>query len=100
MNLDEASGAEQRGSGFSFSAPLASSLLAVGRRPNTDDLGLEAAGVATDERGYIQVAEQLRTNVLCIWAIGDCNAAAPSPTLPTMTTRSSLPISSTARTGG
>jgi pyruvate/2-oxoglutarate dehydrogenase complex dihydrolipoamide dehydrogenase (E3) component len=73
MNLDEASGAEQRGSGFSFSAPLASSLLAVGRRPNTDDLGLEAAGVATDERGYIQVDEQLRTNVPCIWAIGDCN---------------------------
>jgi pyruvate/2-oxoglutarate dehydrogenase complex dihydrolipoamide dehydrogenase (E3) component len=48
-------------------------LLAVGRRPNTDDLGLEAAGVATDERGYIQVDEQLRTNVTCIWAIGDCN---------------------------
>src|SRR6476620_11425390 len=47
--------------------------LAVGRRPNTDDLGLEAAGVATDERGYIQVDEQLRTNMPCIWAIGDCN---------------------------
>jgi pyruvate/2-oxoglutarate dehydrogenase complex dihydrolipoamide dehydrogenase (E3) component len=48
-------------------------LLAVGRRPNTDDLGLEAAGVATDKRGYIQVDEQLRTNVPYIWAIGDCN---------------------------
>jgi pyruvate/2-oxoglutarate dehydrogenase complex dihydrolipoamide dehydrogenase (E3) component len=48
-------------------------LLAVGRRPNTDDLGLEATGVATDARGYIQVDEQLRTNVPYIWAIGDCN---------------------------
>ena len=48
-------------------------LLAVGRRPNTDDLGLEAAGVATDERGYIQVDEGLTTNVPGIWALGDCN---------------------------
>jgi pyruvate/2-oxoglutarate dehydrogenase complex dihydrolipoamide dehydrogenase (E3) component len=48
-------------------------LLATGRRPNTDDLGLEQAGVAVDERGYIQVDEQLRTNVLGIWALGDCN---------------------------
>jgi len=48
-------------------------LLAVGRRPNTDDLGLEKAGVATDERGYIKVDDQLRTNVPGIWAMGDCN---------------------------
>jgi pyruvate/2-oxoglutarate dehydrogenase complex dihydrolipoamide dehydrogenase (E3) component len=48
-------------------------LLAVGRRPNTDDLGLERAGVAVDERGYIRVDEQLRTNVTGIWAMGDCN---------------------------
>lgn len=48
-------------------------LLAVGRRPNTDDLGLERAGVALDERGYIQVDDQLRTNVPGIWALGDCN---------------------------
>lgn len=48
-------------------------LLAVGRRPNTDDLGLEKAGVATDHRGYIVVDEQLRTNVPGIWALGDCN---------------------------
>jgi pyruvate/2-oxoglutarate dehydrogenase complex dihydrolipoamide dehydrogenase (E3) component len=48
-------------------------LLAVGRRPNTDDLGLEHAGVATDERGYIQVDDRLRTNVDGIWALGDCN---------------------------
>jgi pyruvate/2-oxoglutarate dehydrogenase complex dihydrolipoamide dehydrogenase (E3) component len=48
-------------------------LLAVGRRPNTDDLGLDRAGVATDPRGYIQVDDALRTNVDGIWALGDCN---------------------------
>ena len=48
-------------------------LLAVGRRPNTGDLGLEAAGVATDERGYITVDDQLQTSVPGIWALGDCN---------------------------
>lgn len=48
-------------------------LAAIGRRPNTDDLGLEHAGVATDSRGYIQVDDQLRTNVDGIWALGDCN---------------------------
>lgn len=48
-------------------------LLAVGRRPNSEDLGLEKAGVGVDERGYIEVDEQLRTNVPGIWAIGDCN---------------------------
>jgi len=48
-------------------------LLAVGRRPNTDDLGLESAGVATDPRGYIAVDDQLRTSVPGIWALGDCN---------------------------
>jgi pyruvate/2-oxoglutarate dehydrogenase complex dihydrolipoamide dehydrogenase (E3) component len=48
-------------------------LLAVGRRPNTDDLGLEKAGVIVDERGYIAVDDQLRTSVPGIWALGDCN---------------------------
>ncbi len=48
-------------------------LLAMGRRPNTDDLGMEKAGVKTDERGYIVVDDQLRTNVPGIWAMGDCN---------------------------
>jgi pyruvate/2-oxoglutarate dehydrogenase complex dihydrolipoamide dehydrogenase (E3) component len=48
-------------------------LVAVGRAPNTDDLGLEAAGVETDGRGYIVVDDQLRTNVEHIWAMGDCN---------------------------
>jgi len=48
-------------------------LLAVGRRPNTDDLGLERAGVRLDDRGYIEVDDQLRTSVPGIWAMGDCN---------------------------
>ena len=48
-------------------------LVAVGRRPNTDDLGLDKAGVATDARGYITVNEDLSTSVPGIWAIGDCN---------------------------
>ncbi len=48
-------------------------LMAVGRLPNTDDLGLEAAGVAMDKRGYIVTDDQLQTNVPGIWALGDCN---------------------------
>jgi pyruvate/2-oxoglutarate dehydrogenase complex dihydrolipoamide dehydrogenase (E3) component len=48
-------------------------LLAVGRIPNTNDLGLDRAGVATDQRGYIVVDDQLQTNVAGIWALGDCN---------------------------
>ncbi|OBI53367.1 FAD-containing oxidoreductase [Mycobacterium sp. E787] len=55
--------------------PIAGShlLVAVGRQPNTDDLGLEAAGVRTDARGYIVVDDQLKTSVEHIWAMGDCN---------------------------
>jgi pyruvate/2-oxoglutarate dehydrogenase complex dihydrolipoamide dehydrogenase (E3) component len=48
-------------------------LLAVGRVPNTDDLGLEKAGVETDKSGFIKVDDQLRTCVPGIWALGDCN---------------------------
>jgi len=48
-------------------------LLAVGRRPNTDDLALEKAGIITDARGYITVDNSLATNVPGIWALGDCN---------------------------
>lgn len=48
-------------------------LLAVGRRPNTDTLGLDKAGIDVDERGYIVVDDQLRTSVPGIWALGDCN---------------------------
>ena len=55
--------------------PIAGShlLLAVGRLPNTDDLNLEAAGVQTDDRGFVEVDDQLKTNVDHIWAMGDCN---------------------------
>jgi len=49
-------------------------LAAVGRRPNTDDLGLDRAGIATDGRGFITVDAQLRTNVPGVWALGDVNA--------------------------
>jgi pyruvate/2-oxoglutarate dehydrogenase complex dihydrolipoamide dehydrogenase (E3) component len=48
-------------------------LLAVGRRPNTYDLGLDKAGVEVDKRGYIAVDDQLRSSVPGIWALGDCN---------------------------
>jgi pyruvate/2-oxoglutarate dehydrogenase complex dihydrolipoamide dehydrogenase (E3) component len=48
-------------------------LLAVGRVPNTDDLGLENAAIAVDQRGYIRTDDQLRTNVPGIYALGDCN---------------------------
>ena len=48
-------------------------LLAVGRRPNTHDLGLDKAGVTMDARGYVQVDDHLATNVPGIWAMGDCN---------------------------
>ena len=48
-------------------------LFAVGRQPNTDDLRLEKAGIGHDDRGYIVVDDELRTNVPGIWALGDCN---------------------------
>lgn len=48
-------------------------LFAVGRVPNTDDLGVERAGVELDDRGYVQVDDRLRTSVPGIWALGDCN---------------------------
>jgi pyruvate/2-oxoglutarate dehydrogenase complex dihydrolipoamide dehydrogenase (E3) component len=48
-------------------------LLAVGRTPNTADLGLRAAGIETDERGYVKVDDACRTNVNGVWALGECN---------------------------
>ncbi len=48
-------------------------LLAVGRRPNTDDLGLELAGVMTEAKGHVIVDDLLQTNVPGVWALGDCN---------------------------
>ncbi len=65
VNLDCADGARE--------AVGSHLLLAVGRVPNTDDLGIERAGIKTDARGYITVDGQCRTSVPGIWAIGDCN---------------------------
>jgi pyruvate/2-oxoglutarate dehydrogenase complex dihydrolipoamide dehydrogenase (E3) component len=48
-------------------------LVAIGRRPNTDDLGLDLAGIAVDDRGFIEVDDELRTSVTGVWALGDCN---------------------------
>jgi pyruvate/2-oxoglutarate dehydrogenase complex dihydrolipoamide dehydrogenase (E3) component len=48
-------------------------LIATGRRPNTDDLGLDRAGIKQDARGYIEVDDELCTNVPGVWALGDCN---------------------------
>jgi len=48
-------------------------LAAVGRRANTDDLGLDKAGIATDAKGFVTVDDELRTNVAGVWALGDCN---------------------------
>ena len=82
LGADAISFAKQDGDSGGFTVtprdgadPIAGShvLVAVGRQPNTDDLGLDAAGVETDGRGYVVVDDQLRTNVDNIWAMGDCN---------------------------
>ena len=64
MTVDCGGSSELRGSHL---------LVATGRRPNTDDLGLDRSGVKRDERGYIVVDDELRTSVPGIWALGDCN---------------------------
>jgi pyruvate/2-oxoglutarate dehydrogenase complex dihydrolipoamide dehydrogenase (E3) component len=64
MTVDRGGISELRGSHL---------LVATGRRPNTDDLGLDRAGVKRDEHGYIVVDDELRTSVPGIWALGDCN---------------------------
>jgi pyruvate/2-oxoglutarate dehydrogenase complex dihydrolipoamide dehydrogenase (E3) component len=64
MTIDRGGTSELRGSHL---------LIATGRRPNTDDLGLDRAGVKRDEHGYIVVDDELRTSVPGIWALGDCN---------------------------
>jgi pyruvate/2-oxoglutarate dehydrogenase complex dihydrolipoamide dehydrogenase (E3) component len=63
-------------------------LVAIGRQPNTDDLGLDKAGVTTDPHGYIEVDDELRTNVDDIWALETAMAGARSRTPPTMILRS------------
>ncbi|HEX3937295.1 MAG TPA: FAD-containing oxidoreductase [Xanthobacteraceae bacterium] len=78
----QALGVEKHGNGIAVKVESAGTisqiagshmLVATGRRPNTDDLGLDKAGIATDARGYIQVDDQLHTNIPGIWAMGDCN---------------------------
>jgi pyruvate/2-oxoglutarate dehydrogenase complex dihydrolipoamide dehydrogenase (E3) component len=64
MTVDGGGTSELRGSHL---------LVATGRRPNTDDLDLDRAGVKRDERGYIVVDDELRSSVPGIWALGDCN---------------------------
>lgn len=65
---------ERRGKGVAVNEVVGSHLLlAVGRRPNNDDLGLEKAGLKVDGNGYIQVDDQCRTSMEGVWAIGDCN---------------------------
>jgi pyruvate/2-oxoglutarate dehydrogenase complex dihydrolipoamide dehydrogenase (E3) component len=48
-------------------------LVAIGRRPNTDDLGLETVGLVPDARGIVKVDDRLATEVEGIWALGECN---------------------------
>jgi pyruvate/2-oxoglutarate dehydrogenase complex dihydrolipoamide dehydrogenase (E3) component len=71
-------------------------LVASGRRPNTDDLGLDAAGVRTDDRGYIDASERLETSEPGTYVIGDVKGGPASRTSPTTTSGSSVPISSMA----
>ena len=52
-------------------------LVAVGRRPNTEELGLENTGIGVDDRGFIEVDDQLRTGVEGVWALGDVNRGPP-----------------------
>jgi pyruvate/2-oxoglutarate dehydrogenase complex dihydrolipoamide dehydrogenase (E3) component len=70
-------------------------LLAAGRRPNTDDLGLDQAGVLLDKPGYMVVDDQLRTNVPGIWALGTATDEGLLPIRPSTTLKSSPRIFST-----
>jgi pyruvate/2-oxoglutarate dehydrogenase complex dihydrolipoamide dehydrogenase (E3) component len=76
LSLAPASGGIAVGAACSGTAPeLVAShvLLAVGRRPNTDGIGLDRAGIRTDARGYVEVDDQCRTSADGVWAVGDCN---------------------------
>jgi pyruvate/2-oxoglutarate dehydrogenase complex dihydrolipoamide dehydrogenase (E3) component len=76
LNVKPTAGGVSIGLGCSEGAPLASGshlLVAVGRVPNTDNLGLQAAGIAADARGFIEVDAELRTTNPSVWALGDCN---------------------------
>lgn len=81
----EATAIERRGDGLALTVDQGAEgtrevqgsdlLLALGRRPNSDDLGLEAAGIETDGHGYIRVDERLHTTAEGVWALGDVNGA-------------------------
>jgi pyruvate/2-oxoglutarate dehydrogenase complex dihydrolipoamide dehydrogenase (E3) component len=76
LTLESAPGGVQVSLQCAEGAPTASGthvLLAVGRVPNTDDLGLREAGIDTDNRGYIKVNDTLNTSVPNVYALGDCN---------------------------
>jgi pyruvate/2-oxoglutarate dehydrogenase complex dihydrolipoamide dehydrogenase (E3) component len=75
-------------------------LLAVGRRPNTDDLDLDKAGVRCDERGYIVVDGELQTRRRASGRSATATARAPSPTPRTTISRSSRRICSTTTRAG
>jgi pyruvate/2-oxoglutarate dehydrogenase complex dihydrolipoamide dehydrogenase (E3) component len=64
MRINDADGAATHGTHV---------LIAAGRKPNTDDLGLENTNIQCDARGYIEVDDELRTSVPGVWALGDCN---------------------------
>jgi pyruvate/2-oxoglutarate dehydrogenase complex dihydrolipoamide dehydrogenase (E3) component len=76
LSLAPADGGIVVGAACASSAPAivgSHVLLAVGRRPNTEGIGLDRAGVRTDARGYIEVDDQCRTSAEGVWAVGDCN---------------------------
>jgi pyruvate/2-oxoglutarate dehydrogenase complex dihydrolipoamide dehydrogenase (E3) component len=74
-------------------------LIAIGRQPNTDDLGLDRAGIRTDARGYIVVDDALQPRCPGCGRWGTATAAARSPTPPTTTTRSLPTTCSRGRSG-
>ena len=76
MEVKKANGRIVVGLSCQGGAPLAEGthlLMAVGRKPNTDELSLEKAGVQVDERGYVKVDDECRTSAEGVWALGDCN---------------------------
>ena len=76
MEVKKANGRIVVGLSCQGGAPLAEGthlLMAVGRKPNTDQLSLEKAGVQVDERGYVKVDDECRTSAEGVWALGDCN---------------------------
>ena len=86
MRVDEQAGAVTVDLEDGRTSPGSHLFLAVGRSPNTQELEPGAAGVETDEHGYIKVDDELRTNVPGIYAAGDVKGARPSRTFLMTTT--------------